>query len=99
MDDDIYPNDGTYYQPAEPEEQVRARQQSHNKALAAKPMLKDLIDVFDQDIAQLARVDAIHVDPTTQPEEFLKAWYAAQEVVQYAKDKKAFLESLLLDLK
>lgn len=96
--DDLYPNAGAYYDiSAEPAEQKNDNQKQANKIRASEAMLKDLIADYEVDIAHLSSRDAIHVDPTTEPEKFLKAWYVTQEVKKYAVQKKAYLESLLPD--
>lgn len=94
-DNDMMPNDGSFWHPDEPEEQVIERRVSLSKAQAAKPMLEDLIAEFQKDIDQLQSVDSIEVNVLTEPEEFQKAWLVRQELLNYARGKKAYLESLL----
>lgn len=99
MDDTLYPNDGSYFMPQEPEEQVTERRVKVGQAQAAKPMLEELIKEFDVDIARLSSIDSIKVDVNTEPEEFLKCWNIAQELKAYAEEKKNYLESLLVTTK
>lgn len=93
--DDFYPNDGSYYQPTEPEEQVIERQQQASKAQAAKPMLEELIAKVTADIDRMKSVDAITVDPEADPEAFMKAWYGVQQQKLYAEQLKTHMETLL----
>lgn len=99
MDNDVYINDGSYYLPSEPEEQSEERRVSQSKAQAAKPMLEDLIAVFQADIDQLNTISSIPVDFDTMPDEFKTAWLLRQEMIKYAQDKKLYLESLLVTTK
>jgi hypothetical protein len=93
--DDSYPNDGSYFQPTEPEDQARQRDMQATKAQAAKPMLEDIIQQVTDDIERMKSVDAITVDPEASPEAFMKAWYGVQQQKAYAEQHKAYLESLL----
>jgi hypothetical protein len=99
MDNDTYPNDGAYFLPTEPEEQVEERRKSLSKAQAAKPMLEDLIVRITADIDRIKSVDAITVDPEADAESFMRAWYGVQQVKNYAEDLKIYLESLLATTK
>lgn len=94
-DNDMMPNDGSYWQPAEPEQQAEERRVSLSKAQAAKPMLEELIALFEADIAALNTVESIPVDIETMPDDFLVAWKVRTEMLKYARDKKLYLESLL----
>ena len=95
MDDFMMPNDGSFYQSTEPEEQVLQRKASVSKALAAKPMLLEIIENINADIAQMSSIDAITVDPETDPQAFLKALFAVQQVKEYAEAKVRYIEIML----
>lgn len=97
MDDNgMLANDGELFNAfTEPEEQETERRVNISKAQAAKPMIEDLIALFDTDIAQLKSIESIPVDITTNTEDFLKAWNVRQELLNYAENKKQYLETLL----
>lgn len=98
MDD--LPNDGALFNAfAEPEEQATERREAINKTQAAKPLLEDLIKLFEADIAQLKSIDSIPAATQLMPEEFHVAWQINQELLKYAREKKAYLESLLTTTK
>jgi hypothetical protein len=96
---DEYPNDGSFYQASEPEEQVKERRVEQSKAQAAKPMLEDILAKITGDIDTMQRSVAINVTPETSPEVFMKAWYGVQEQSKYAQELKEYIEGLLLTTK
>ena len=100
MDDaDMYVNDGAYWDaiPAEPTEQVESRKNFRNKGQAAKPLLLDIIQLLEADIALFSSIDAITVDVDTEPEAFLAAWHRLQDLKAYAISKKEYIQSLIPD--
>lgn len=49
--DDVYPNDGSFYQPPVPEEVKEERQEDQQKVQSAKPYIEDEIKWFEEQIA------------------------------------------------
>lgn len=95
MDDPMYPNDGAFFQPTEPEEQVRERKKQQSKQIAGMELLRDLIAVYEKDIQQLKSVDSIPAADSLAPTEFQLAWTINQQLLAYVRGKKEYLESLL----
>lgn len=69
--DDVMPNDGTYFVPREPEQQVIDRNKEKAKTLEALPILKDLLARLEERVAFYGSVDSIPDDVKTKPDEFL----------------------------
>lgn len=92
--DDILPNDGSFFRPIEPEEQVKERKQEEGKVLASQPLLEDVIADFEDDLDDLSRISCIPVTPDTTNEEFMRAWEKRQEVNNYIERKLDYYRGL-----
>ena len=60
QDDDLVPNDGTYFLPREPVEQAVARKKERAQALEALTVIEGLIKHFDERIEFRDRLDSIN---------------------------------------
>ena len=92
--DDLYMNDGSYYQPEEPAMQILERQEERSKATAAVPLLKDLVKRFDERIAFYDSVESIDVTMLADEKRFMRQW----EANKLTKDNLILERDYLRDL-
>ena len=59
MDDNLYPNDGTYFIPEVPEETKRSLTAEQKRAYDAQPFIADVISWFDEVIKATNEVSAV----------------------------------------
>lgn len=95
MDDDLYPNDSTYFSITEPAEQSVARKKEKAKTLEALAVIKDVIDHFEQRIADRDKLSAIKVDITKDPALHQKLCEVNELLKLALIQEKSFLEDLL----
>lgn len=95
MGDDLYPRDGAFFQPAQPEDQVKEEQIERAKAKSAIPMLKEIVSRFDTKIAFYDSLDSIDVGIDTDPATFQKIHAANRLTRDNLKAEKHYLESLI----
>jgi len=95
MDDDVMPNDGTYFLPREPQDQIIARQKERAKTLEAAKVIDGVIAHFEERIAQLSNIDSITESLDTDPIAHQKAFHVRKLVKQALEEEKSLLEDLL----
>lgn len=92
--DDLYPRDGSFYQPEEPEAQVKEKAEERARVKSAMPMLNDLIKRFDERIAFYGSIDSIPADLTKSPASFQRLVAANRLVKDTLVSEKEYLEVL-----
>ena len=93
--DDVLPNDGTYFALREPEEQVIARKKEKAKTLEALAVIKQVIQHFEERIADRDKLSSITVDLEKDPALHQKIC-AVNELLKLAlNEEKDMLEDLL----
>jgi hypothetical protein len=64
--DEMYPNDGMYFMPSEPQEKTERRRKARSKAKANENILQDVIDRLEKQVAffqsNLSITDAVISD-------------------------------------
>lgn len=71
MDDDLYPNDGSYFLPREPKEQKIARRKEQAQTLESISVLEDLVKSLDAKIDFYENITSIPDEVRLNPSEFL----------------------------
>jgi hypothetical protein len=90
------PNDGTYFLPREPQEQIIARKKEQAETLEALKVIDQIIAHFQQRIDYLDRLDSITgVTVETDPEKFQRAYMVNRLVKQALLEEKDLLEEKL----
>lgn len=95
MNDDVYPNDGSYYLPREPKDQRIGRKKEQAKALEKQDILSELIQRLDNRISFYASVDSIPADVKADPEAFLIMHNANEQTRNNLSDEREYIVSLL----
>ena len=95
MDDDLYPNDGTYFLPREPKEQRIARKKENAKVLESIDVITDLIKHLDDRIAFYASVDSIPAEVKVNPDQFLIMHNANEQTRNNLNQERELLISIL----
>lgn len=94
-DENLYPNDSTYFVPREPKEQVVARKREKAKTLEAKTEIERVIAHFDERIKYRDSLDSINISATTTPELHLRACVLNDMLKMALLEEKRLLEELL----
>lgn len=95
MDDNLYPNNGEYFLPTEPEEQKLDRKKEQAKVLEAKKLSDEIIARYEDRIVFYDTIDSIEVELRTDPEKFMRAWLVNREIKAILESECAWLEELV----
>jgi hypothetical protein len=95
QDEDLYPNDSSYFLPREPADQVRARSKEKAKALQGLAVLRDMIKRFDERIAFYESVSSIPNEVRDDPQKFLIMHNSNTMSADNLRQEKEYIESLL----
>lgn len=95
QEDDVYPNDGTYFMPREPEDQDIARKQEKAKTLQGLSVLKEVVARLEARIEFFHSLDAIPAQEKTNPERFMTRHNANEMARNSLIEEKEFIEGLL----
>jgi hypothetical protein len=93
--DDLMPNDGTYFVPTEPPSQAIARKKEKAKTLEAKPVIEAVIKHFEERIKYRDSLDSINVSAINSPEMHLRACVTNDMLKLALVEEKQLLEELL----
>lgn len=97
LEDDMYQNDGTFFQPTEPEEQLKERLATKSKVAGAKPLLREVIGHFNERIAFYGSIQSIPREVRKDPHQ-LAVQLEANEIAQANLSiERDWLEALLDD--
>lgn len=94
-DNDMYPNDGSYFLPKEPAGQVNERKRERAKALQGQAILKEVVARLEARIEFYQSVDAIPDEVKTDPVAFMQMHNANQLTRDNLRAEKDYIESLL----
>lgn len=97
QEDDVMPNDGTYFVPREPEQQLIERSKEKAKTLEALPILKDLLERLEERVAFYGSVDSIPSEVKTDPQQFLIVHNANELVRDNLRAEIEYITGLLED--
>lgn len=95
MDDDIMPNDGTYFLPREPKEREIARKSEKSKVLQDLKMVEELLVHLEQRINFRNSIDSIGVDITDNPALHQKMMHVNQLVKQELEAERGWIKDLI----
>lgn len=96
MDDNLYPSDGTYFNPyEEPKEQVSARKKEKAKVLEGISVLNDLIERLESRIEFYESITSIPDSVRTKPKQFLIMHNTHSLVAKILLSELEYLTSLL----
>lgn len=93
--DDVMPNDGSYFMPREPEEQVIARKKESAQTLESVAVLKDMISRLDDRIDFYGSVDSIPPAVKADPKRFLITFNANQLTRDCLRSERDWIQDLL----
>lgn len=95
MDEDLYPNDSSYWLPTEPKELKIERAKEQAQTLEAISVLETLVDRMNQRIDYYATVDSIPDEVKTDPVAFMNMHNANELVRNNLRNEKEYIESLI----
>lgn len=98
MDEDFVPISSQFL-PTEPVEQKNERAKQKAEVFSALPLLKAVIERFDDRIEFYSSVDSIPVELHAVPEQFMHAVAAAKATKDYLLAERDYLEELIEDTK
>lgn len=91
-EDNVLPNDGSYFLPREPAEQIIDRKKERAKTLEALSVLNEIIAHFDERIAFRDSLSSITVDISKDPLLFQKVFEVSRLLKQALEEEKSLLE-------
>lgn len=94
-EDNVMPNDSTYFMPREPVDQMIERKKERAKTLEVKGVISELIERFDEQIRHLNSVDSMPDDVKKDPTKFMNLHNSHELSIDYLRSEKSYLESLL----
>ena len=95
MDEDLMPNDGTFFFPREPKDQVLGRKKEKAQTLESLSILKDLLARWNEKIAFYESVKAIPEEVKLDPEKFMLAVAGNTVIVEILEAEKEYIEGLV----
>lgn len=94
-EDNVLPNDGTYFLPREPKTQVIARKKEKAQVLEAKSVIEAVIKHFEERITYRDTLDSLNVSAVNTPELHLRACVTNDMLKMALIEEKRLLEELL----
>lgn len=95
-DDNVYPTDGSFFGiPVEPKDQQIERKKEKAATLKEVNVLRELINKFDEHIAERDRISTIGVDITEDPELHQKRCLVNAMIAQELTKERQWLNELL----
>jgi len=95
MEDDLLPNESSYYLPREPRNQRINRAKEHANTLESVGVLKTLLERWDKKIAFYESVWSIPNEVKLIPEELTRVLNINLMIAENLKVEKEFIESLI----
>lgn len=95
VEDNVMPNDGTYFTPKEPVEQTISRKKERARTLEALPILKELVKHLEKRIEFYGSVDSIPDDVKKDPTKFMNMHNSNEMTRANLISEKEYIESLL----
>ena len=99
MDDDLMPNDGTFYFPREPQDQVIARKKEKAQILESLSVLQELLARWNEKIAFYESVKSIPEEVKLDPKKFMVTIDAHSVIVEIFEAEREYIESLISSYK
>lgn len=95
QEDNMYPNQGDYFGIGEPEDQKAARSLEEAEVFNALPILKKVIEHFEQRIAARDSIKSIGSTLATDPELHQKLCAVNDMTADALREEKEMLEGLI----
>lgn len=94
-DDDLLPNDGTYFFPREPKDQVLARKKEKAQTLEGLTVIQDLLKRWNDKIAYYTSVKSISEEVKRDPAAFMHEIAGNAVIVEILEAEKEYIEELI----
>ena len=98
-EDNLYPNDSSYFLPREPQDQTIARKKERAQTLEAMDVLQDHIERIEERIAFYEKNSSIPDEVRANPKEFLIMSNAHMLTVRLLNSERDYLKGLIDDHK
>jgi hypothetical protein len=95
--DDVMPNDGTYFFPREPKDQVIARKKERAQTLESVNVLKEAVARMSEQIEFFEKNSSIPDDVRLEPQKFLIMSNSYKLAAETLTSEKEWLEQLIAD--
>jgi len=95
MEDDLYPNDSSYFIPREPADQIIERKKEKAQTLESINELKAIVNRLDERIQFYEKNSSIPDDVRTDPQQFLILHNTYTLVAENLKSEKEYIEGLI----
>lgn len=95
MEDDLYPNDSSYFVSREPKDQNIARKKEKANVLEALPIIKEILERLTERIAFYENVRSIPDEVRLDPNAFLIMHNSNTLIAENLSNEKEYLEALL----
>lgn len=95
MDEDLMPNDGTYYFPREPQDQVLARKKEKAQTLEGLTVLQDLLKRWEDKITYYSSVKSITEEVKRDPAAFMHEVAGNAVIVEILEAEKEYITELI----
>ncbi len=99
MDEDLYPNDSTFWRPTEPKEQVIARKKEQAQALEAKNIIEMALAHFDERIIYRDTISSLNVNLNEDPAMHQKKCEVNDMLKLALQEERNLLEEILVTTK
>lgn len=93
--DDVLPNDGTYFFPREPADQAVGRKKEKAKTLEGLAILKVIVAHLEEKIEFFEKHSSIPNEVRTSPKKFVIMSNSYTMTASNLRDEKEYIESLL----
>lgn len=94
-EDNVSPNDSTYWRPKEPNQQVSSRKKEKGEVLAAQKEIKKVVMHFEDRIRYRDSIEALKVDAREDPALHQKKCEVNDMLRLALEEEKRLLEELL----
>lgn len=91
------PNDGTYFFPREPQDQIIARKKEKAQTLEGLHILHDLLKRWEEKITFYSSVKAISEEVKTNPAEFMHMVAGNAVIVEILEAEREYIRELIAD--
>lgn len=95
QDDDVLPNDGTYFFPREPQEQILGRKKEKAQTLEGINELKAILERLDNQVAFFDSLSSIPDEVRLDPEKFLIMHNTHTQVAEILRSEREYIADLV----
>lgn len=94
-EDDMMPNDGTYFFPREPKDQVLSRKKEKAQTLEGLTVIQDLLKRWSEKIAYYESIRAIPEEVKLNETQFMHTVAGHAVVLEILETEKEYIEELI----